>query len=215
MPRLLASRLEARYRPADNSAYAPPRASVRDPVAAGETPRALSLSFQGRIGRLRYLAYALPAYLPLAIGLIAGGVLAGFFKFSFGLELALFVGGVLTAVLSLRLIVLRLHDLNRSGWWCLLWMVAGGAASATRSETMLLLAIALIALGSLALTFWPGSRQSNSYGAPPGDNTIWTILGAVLLIGLSAVGMAMGPSQTGKLGVGGIERGVGGERSGR
>jgi len=215
MPRLSASRREARYQPGENAVYAPPRASVRDSVAAaGETPRAIGFSLHGRIGRVRWLAYSLSAYLPLFVSVIVGAALAGLGLAAGPLNAALTIGGaLLTIFLSIRLLVLRLHDVNRSGWWCLLWFAGGGVAPFVRRPTMLLLVFALLVLASLALALWPGSRQGNTYGLPPGENTIWTILGAVLMVGLSLIGMTTSPP--GKFGAGGFERESGGERTGR
>jgi len=148
------------------------------------TPHPLNVfSMAGRVGRLRYLAYAFPAYLPLVAGVIVGGI-----SKSAGLFFTLLiVGGLATMWLGLRLAVLRLHDLNRSGLWVLLPLVPM-LAIFTGSPVLIIASTGFMFLGMLALCVWPGGMMSNDYGPPPGPNTIWTVIGAVLFILLSLIG---------------------------
>jgi len=152
------------------------------------TPNPLNpFSFAGRIGRLRYLAYAFPAYLPLIGAAILGGVLGGM-KRSMGTFFTLLViGALVTSWLGMRMAILRLHDLNRSGLWVLLPFLTG-LLIATGVKLLIFGSVALLLLGMLALCVWPGSMISNDYGPPPGPNTTWTIVGAVLFILLSVIG---------------------------
>lgn len=152
------------------------------------TPHPLNLfSLSGRVGRLRYLAYAFPAYLPLFGAVIVGGIgkSAGMF---FTLLIA---GGLATLWLGVRLAVLRLHDLNLSGAWVLLPLVPM-LAIFTGSPVLMIASTGFMLLGMLALCVWPGSMMSNDYGPPPGPNTVWTMVGAVLFILLSIIGAFSG-----------------------
>lgn len=151
MPRMLAAQAEAKREPA--SPFAPPTASVRDVAkesAETETPSPLALSFQGRIGRLRYLAYTIPAYLPIFVGALVGGIFGGFSHPGVGFAIFVGIGALASLVLFIRILVLRLHDLNLSGLWILL-PFAVGFLGAFAGPTPLLAVAAIIGLGSLAL----------------------------------------------------------------
>lgn len=216
MPRLLASRRDVPAKSAGDSVYAPPKAVVRDFVAeVGETPRCFGFSLRGRIGRLRYLAYGLPAYLVVSIAVFIQGALAGKAgsPSAGAAAVAVIIGVVFGVFLSFRLLVLRLHDMNRSAWWLLLAPAVGVAVPFAPSLIAALVVGASFMVVSLLLVFWPGSRQGNDYGPPPGANSLWTVLGAVAMIGVSIAGTAMAPP--GKLGSGGFEGTFGGERQRR
>lgn len=194
MPRMLAAQEEAKRNPPGQSPFAPPTAAVRD-VAANfaetETPSPLAFSFRGRIGRLRYLAYCLPAYVPMLIGALIGGIFLGIAHSSVAFGLFFGLGSLATIVLGLRVVVLRLHDVNRSGWWILVSIPLGLLAVA--SSTLGVLMLGLFGICSLALLFWPGSAEDNDYGPPPGENTVWTTVGAIAMIVLSVAGNSMSP----------------------
>lgn len=134
-----------------------------------ELPPLLSLSLEGRMGRMRYLgsnALGLACGLGLWIGLMAVAI-------SLSKAALLWGGGLITLLLvlwSIRLTVLRLHDLNRSGWWALLQLVPG-----------------LNAVFSLVLVFWPGSPDENDYG-PALDDAQWLLaLFGVVVFGATAL----------------------------
>lgn len=204
MPRMLAAQAEAKRQPEPASPFAPPSAAVRDVTsysAEPATPSPLALSFQGRIGRLRYLAYAIPAYLPLIVGALIGGIFGGFSRPGVGFAIFVGLGALATMVLAIRIFVLRLHDLNLSGLWVLLPFGIGFVA-AFGGPTGALAFAAIIGLGSLALLFVPGSTEANDYGPPPGPNTVWTTIGAIVMIGLTASSNAMAPKDRfGKVGL--------------
>jgi uncharacterized membrane protein YhaH (DUF805 family) len=150
--------------------YAPPRAPVADiePQEAGVQP-VRNWSAKGRIGRLRYLAHMMAAYLLFLIP----GFLAGFLQ-GIGLKV---LGGVLLGALFLAYLyflivksIQRSHDMNWSGWTVIL---------------------AIIPFASLIWLVRPGTRGSNSYGAPPPPNTLGVkILGlavpVIAIIGILA-----------------------------
>ncbi|UUZ47562.1 DUF805 domain-containing protein [Massilia sp. B-10] len=95
-------------------------------LASFETPPMFSMSLQGRIGRLRALAWSVPAVMPFAAIGVAAALLMQ--KHS-GLAVILAITGlVLMCWFGLRLMVLRLHDVNLSGKWILLFLLMSGVA---------------------------------------------------------------------------------------
>jgi uncharacterized membrane protein YhaH (DUF805 family) len=197
MPRMLAAQEEARRAPPpppQASPYAAPRSQVRDALPSGEeseTPAAMSFSFQGRIGRVRYLAYGLPAYLPMLVAALIGGGLMALTRNPAAMFVPLGLAGLVTLWLALRVLVLRLHDLNRSGWTALVFLLPVPVA-VTGSPVAIMAAFVIIGLMALALTFWPGADEANDYGPPAGPNTLWTVVGAVAVIALSVAGSLSG-----------------------
>ena len=194
--RLLTAKTEAASAPSQEVSSTPIRGGVGSLPGTvrveqdSSMPHPLNMfSFTGRIGRLRYLAFAFPAYLPLLIGVpIVGGVF-GVFTRSIGVIVAIMiVGGLASACLGVRVAVLRLHDLNLSGKWVLLPLLPLLSFIPPGSLVLMIGSVLFLVLGSLALCLWPGSMMSNDYGPPPGPNTFWTILGAVLFILMMVVG---------------------------
>ena len=159
------------------SPYAPPRAAV-----AQDWPEAGALkvfTVQGRIGRLRYLAWS---FTLTSVALLLGAIcFAIFFE-------SLIAGALLGTVVFVAFVVIstqmgaqRLHDANLSGWLLLLSLIP--------------------VVGSffpILLTLVPGSAGPNQYGPPPPPNTrsvkvlatLW-VLALVLVI----VGAIMGGVQ--------------------
>ncbi|GBU09048.1 hypothetical protein AwWohl_01860 [Gammaproteobacteria bacterium] len=139
-------------------------------------------SWNGRIGRLRYLAWrawmvSLYLLISFPILLLASGlsVLAslGGESFSFspvflGLTIQIIVFSYFAVVVDVK----RLHDLNKSSWWVVLTFVP----------------IANILLITYLL-FSSGSDDHNDYGASPPENSVgvhilaWIPL-AIVLIGI-------------------------------
>lgn len=146
--------------------YAPPLAAVAD-VNVGEGVGELKLfSSQGRIGRLRYLAYGTGASLVYQ-ALVGVSAASGSAAFTGVLVLAAFAVFLwFTVITGIK----RCHDINISGWWAL---------------TMIIPVIALIWL------FVPGSQGANRFGPPPPPNTLGVkllgyILPAIFFIGILA-----------------------------
>ncbi|MBV6825716.1 DUF805 domain-containing protein [Pseudomonas sp. PD9R] len=167
------------------SPYAPPQANVGE--RAPEFATLKPFGVEGRIGRLRFLAWSMVlslitiavvgvfAVIGLALvstdstaGLIIGGILA------FGLCVAFLIASILISVQ-------RLHDIGWSGWLWLLNLVPF--------------------VGSffpLLLLVVPGTNIANRYGAPPPPNStavkvlssLWVVLIALLIVGALAGGIS-------------------------
>lgn len=168
-----------------DSPYAPPQADVAERVP--EYALLKPFSIEGRIGRLRFLAWSMVlslvtiavvgvfALIALALvstdstaGLIAGGILA-------------FVLCVVFLIATILISVQRLHDVGWSGWLWLLNLVPF--------------------VGSffpLLLVVLPGSGVANRYGAPPPPNStavkvlssLWLVLIALMIVGAMAGGIS-------------------------
>ena len=156
--------------------YATPKAAVAE--ALPEFGELKAFTTDGRIGRLRYLAWSMVmlfACLPLF------GVAAGFMAASEILGgLLMVVVGIAVAVVGIMIGVQRLHDIGWSGWLMLLTLVpvVGGVFS-------------------LLMFIIPGSTEANRFGPPPPPNSksvkvlaaLWLaviVLGIVAAIALPA-----------------------------
>ncbi|WP_277589709.1 DUF805 domain-containing protein [Pseudomonas chlororaphis] len=162
---------------AGTSPYTPPQATVGDPL-----PEFGELKFytvDGRIGRLRYLAWTLVLIL---LTTLAGGFLtAALVGNSLQVTGMIFLGVVALAFayLNITISVQRLHDLGWSGW---LWLLN--------------LLPFVYAVFPLLLAILPGHTGANRYGAPPPPNSgvvkglaaLWIIVLLLSFIGgLSSV----------------------------
>ena len=129
--------------------FAPPQAHVEDVRAAGSTQPVRLWSAQGRIGRLRLIAWTMLSYIlaGIAVGVI-GALAGGPGSAAFPTATMVVAYGVMLVFAGL-LTIQRCHDMNWSGWASLL---------------------ALIPL--VGLVFWlvPGTQGDNRYGAPPPPN---------------------------------------------
>lgn len=166
------------------SPYAPPRAAV------GETLPGFSslkpFSYEGRIGRLRYLAWTMTLTL-VTLGIGSLFALFGLALISSdstgGLILAgllAFILVVVLAVVSVLFTIQRLHDIGWSGWLWLLTLVPF--------------------VGSIfpfVIMVVPGNATANRYGAPPPPNStavkvlaaLWLVFIAIMFIGGLAGGL--------------------------
>ncbi len=166
------------------SPYAPPQAAVGENLPEYSTLKVFTID--GRIGRLRYLAWTL--VLSVAM-LVAAGILStvGFAIATASPTIAIILGSLLgfalfvaLAVVSVQIGVQRLHDLGWSGWLYLLNLVP--------------LVNSIFPLLLLAL---PGNAGANQYGAPPPRNStavkvlasLWLALIPLILIIVVTLGM--------------------------
>ncbi|MCQ3002560.1 DUF805 domain-containing protein [Pseudomonas syringae] len=136
--------------PPPTSPYAPPRASVIDTLPEHSTLKVFS--FQGRIGRVRYLAWTLVwmALLFMVLGLCV-----------YVMALSLVGGGLLIAVavaafalVSFQIGAQRLHDAGWSGWLLLLSLVPY-----------------IGAIFPFLMVLMPGNKTANRYGPPAPPNS--------------------------------------------
>nr|WP_297524906.1 DUF805 domain-containing protein [uncultured Roseateles sp.] len=149
--------------------YAAPTAHVAD-VALSEGTSPLNVfGIEGRIGRLRYLAYLMAGslvhgILSRVLGVATGGGDEAMTAVAVVLSLALLCFHVITGVK-------RCHDLNISGWW---------------SATLVFPVIMLV------WAFVPGSQGGNRFGPPPPPNT-WgvRILGLLFPVLFTGVMLAI------------------------
>ncbi|POP74584.1 DUF805 domain-containing protein [Pseudomonas syringae] len=160
------------------SPYAPPKAQVGADQPGHSTLKVLSIN--GRIGRLRYLAWSmvLSAATLVLVGVcllvMNGSLVAG------GLLMAVVL--VVFAVIGAQIGVQRLHDLGWSGWLLLLTMVP--FVGSVFPFLMVLL---------------PGTKGPNAFGPPSPPNSrgvktlavLWVLLIPIVLIGLTAGGGGM------------------------
>jgi uncharacterized membrane protein YhaH (DUF805 family) len=157
------------------SPYSPPRAAVGE--ALPEFSELKVFSVQGRIGRLRFLAWTL-------VSLIAATAVAAVIILSLISDGHFILGGLLGIValmayfyVNITITVQRLHDLGWSGW---LWFVN--------------LVPMVGSIFPILITVMPGNTGANRYGAPPPPNStavkilsaLWLVFLAVLIIGALA-----------------------------
>lgn len=128
-------------------------------------------AFSGRIGRLRYLAYAFLYNLVFGslLGIVAAVALPAFqdTQTSAVGVVGMLLLGVSYLAMLVMLIVLgcrRLNDLDNSGWWLLLYLLP---------------VINFFFL--LYMLLWPGSKGVNRFGAKPEKNSVLIILASLLL----------------------------------
>ncbi|MDR7335697.1 DUF805 domain-containing protein [Roseateles asaccharophilus] len=148
--------------------YAAPRAHVEDVALEGGVGELKLFSSQGRIGRLRYLAYA------TAAGIVYNILISGLTMALVGNMTAFMAAvGVLFLVFlwfSVITGIKRCHDMGISGWW---------------TATLIIPVIAF------AWMFWPGTKGANRFGPPPPPNNLGVrllglILPVVFFIGILA-----------------------------
>lgn len=164
------------------SPYAPPRANVGEQLTAFATLKPFSV--EGRIGRLRFLAWTLVLSL-VTLPIVGVFALIGLGLVSSDSTTGLIIGGIFAFFLFLAFVVVsilftvqRLHDIGWSGWlWLLNFVPFVGS------------------FFPLVIMVVPGNTGANRYGPPPPPNTtavkvlcsLW-----VVLIGLVFVGAMMG-----------------------
>ena len=174
----------------DSNPYSAPGAELGGGQDATYQPKVIS--FSGRLGRMRYLAYNLGLNIALSL-LMIPFVGAAAFMGGMGAspESTGMLGMVVMAVVYIGSIVIsvmfakrRLNDLNRSGWWMLLMFVP---------LVNLLLVIYML--------FFPGTDGSNNFGPAPVANTIGVLILGWLFIGVFVLGIVAAIAMPAMLGV--------------
>ena len=130
-----------------------------DPIA---TPKTFSFRFSGRFGRLSYINAAIIimiTVIPLFILLSVGAALAETDDMFDGAILSWSLAVVLLGFMmffSVRNTILRLHDLNLSGWFALPLILG----------SILPLISLLSMIGYILIMAVPGTKGTNKYGPP-------------------------------------------------
>ncbi len=140
--------------------YKSPESQLETTESSTQDP--VFFSFDGRIGRLRYMAYSFGMMILLGTLIGVGAAV---------LSVSEIMGGALLAISTLSMIIAsfvymrrRLNDMNYSGWFGLL---------------MIIPLVSLIL--TLMLMFVPGTKETNNFGAKPSPNSILlTIVGLIL-----------------------------------
>ena len=138
-------------------------------TASNQAYQPIFLALNGRIGRLRYLAYGMiSTFLTVIVLGILSAVLIPMIA-SGGMSETMMVA--MMALLYLPLVVFsiifmkrRLNDLDKSGWWQLLYLIP-----------------ILNIIFAIYILFWPGSKGSNSYGLQPAKNSPLLIIAGLIL----------------------------------
>lgn len=157
------------------SPYAPPRANVIN-AATGHAELKV-FSFQGRIGRVRYLAWTFVLMVSMSLAL---GICATAMSYSLvGGGLLMAVVGAAAGLVGLQIGAQRLHDAGWSGWLLLLHLVPY---------------VGFIL--PLVLVLAPGNKSANRYGPPPVPNSkpvkVMACLWIFLIVLFVIVGLAGG-----------------------
>jgi uncharacterized membrane protein YhaH (DUF805 family) len=144
----------------DANPYTAPDAALA--IEQDELYQPSIFSFKGRIGRLRYLAYGVGIYLVFMVIMMGVAVIVGMSMAAGGESAMSAVVVILMGILYIAMIVMsvmiakrRLNDLNRSGWWFLLFIVP---------LINFVMAIYVI--------FFPGTEGSNNFGPAPERNSL-------------------------------------------
>lgn len=164
----------------EQNPYSTPQASL-DSEQQQQFYQPRLFSANGRIGRLRYLAYSTGINLLLMIVMVPIMTFSGMGAGEPPAEAAsppvfvLLLTGlfyIATIVFAILFSKRRLNDLNRSGWWFLLFFVP----------------IANIAL-AIYLIFFAGSEETNDFGPVPVENTLGVKILGLLLPIIALVGI--------------------------
>lgn len=153
--------------PISNNPYAAPNAALSEPITADGFYQPKVFSLNGRIGRLRYLAYTW--VLTIGVGIIATMLVGALAKsapavISSGGSYIVAFNYILFSIPGLFMARRRFHDLDHSGWLCLLILVP-----------------IVNFLAGLYLIFGPGNEGANRYGPPPSKNPLLAMIGGVIL----------------------------------
>ena len=120
--------------------YSPPRADVAD-AAPTQFSQPRIWSWRGRIGRLRFLAYAMGGYIVLGLVAVLGGLIGGLLGSEFVVNVLLWGAVAVYVVQYAMAAIQRSHDMDWSGWTALgllvpllnlLWIFKGGSPDANR-----------------------------------------------------------------------------------
>src|SRR5207237_7376038 len=87
----------------------------------------------------------------------------------------------------LRLMALRLHDVNRTAKWVLALLLLPAVGSVMGGPQMVPIFSSVFWIVSSLLIIWPGSEGYNDYGPPAAPNTTLVKAGAGVILALMAL----------------------------
>lgn len=151
------------------------------------TPGVFSFSLRGRIGRLRYLAFSWPVIVLSGLLGIVAAIIVPQHKTP-GMVL-LVLAGVFCFWMPLRLMALRMHDVNQSSKWLLALLLLPGVGAVLGGAHLATLCAGLFWIVWLLLVVFPGSEGDNDYGPPPEANTTLIKVGAGIFLVLTVIGV--------------------------
>jgi uncharacterized membrane protein YhaH (DUF805 family) len=157
----------------DQNPYSAPDATLATDTNATYEPSIFAVS--GRIGRLRYLAYGFGVQMLLGLVLLPfGGMAAVASQGEMSMLTMLLAGVFYIASIAFSIIFAkrRFNDLNRSGWWFLLFIIP-----------------LVNLLAAIYLIFFPGTQGPNEFGPAPSPNSLGVKILAFIVPVIFIVGM--------------------------
>lgn len=144
-----------------NNPYAAPAADLSRAIDDGQTYTPKMFALKGRIGRLRYLAYA--TCLGLIFGIAAVAIAMGMAAIAPKLVFLSLLAYIPAMAVGFIVAARRFNDMDQSGW---------------------LAALIIIPFANFFIMLWlifgRGTPGSNRYGPAPTANTTWIMIGAWL-----------------------------------
>lgn len=142
-----------------NNPYTPSAADLTAPTGDDATYQPKVFTMNGRIGRVRYIAYSMALVMVMMLALlVVGGAIGLATGWSQGPLMAVMGLFYIVSIAGTFIITIRrAHDMGHSGWMSLL---------------------ILVPLVSLWFLFAPGTPSTNEYGPKPVPNTTGVIIAA-------------------------------------
>lgn len=156
---------------ADYNQYQAPQSQVDGATAQGFAQMKI-FGVDGRIGRLRFLAYSTGVYLVLGLG---AGLLQAMLIAVAGNGGGAIIVGIIGLLVLAQLVfyfmfaIQRSHDMNVSGWLSLILLIP--------------------LIGALVFMFAPGTKGPNNYGAPPPPNNAGVYILGLLMPIIGVIGI--------------------------
>ncbi|NHZ88544.1 DUF805 domain-containing protein [Massilia sp. CCM 8733] len=152
-----------------------------DDPAERDAPAVFGFSMEGRIGRLRAMAYSLLIFLPMVALAIVIPLLG--IKDGNGVMAVIGISVIVSAIFCVRLMVLRMHDVNLSGKWIIGFMLAVAVCGAAGGKEFATFGSVIFWLGMIIIyCFIPGTDGDNDFGDAPGPNSTLVKVGAGVFI---------------------------------
>ncbi len=180
----------------DNNAYTTPNSNYYERQSRNEIvepPSLFSFSVNGRYGRLNYLNASIifvlsciPATIIIFMFAVVSPILTA---------VLLAIAGILSMFFYIKIMILRLHDCNQTGWWALFSILIGIVLQLLHP----LLYIAFWVIFSLYLWFMPGSQEANEYGAPPRQGSYAGLIFIIIILVLQIAMYNSNPMQSEEL----------------